>query len=217
MKAEVLAEGPVTKVNIGRLTNTIFIFTLLLLFKNIRLPGAGDLLDMTPAHKFGAMQIPDILDFLMAFLIIAMIWIITFHTFHLTKKMDRTYIYIHLAMLMTLILIPASIHYTVVFPDRSIFPTVFHSIMLIIGLLLFLEWRYISRTSVVCRGGIFGWQKHCITIKLLLLPATACIGILLAMADLPSTQFIYFGTMAGLALVSAYSWRCLEKAGRDSA
>ncbi len=45
-------EGPVTITNVGRLTNGIFVFTLLLLFKNVRIPSFSDTFTNTTADEF---------------------------------------------------------------------------------------------------------------------------------------------------------------------
>jgi uncharacterized membrane protein len=206
-------EEPVAKVNIGRLTNAIFVFTLLLLFTNIRIPTFGDVSDTVSPHHYGFMQLPDILSFLTAFLIIGMIWILAFHTFHLIARVDRTYLYLHLAALMLLMMIPASCHYSGAFPEKSVFPVIFHSIMLLLSLLLYAEWHHISTTPSVLRRGITGWQKHCLDVKMTFLPVTAIAGIVLAMLQLPFTQYIYYGTMVALALVSVFSWRNLKEGG----
>ena len=211
------AEGPVTKVNVGRLTNSIFVFTLLFLFKNIQMPTFGDVIGEGSSDKFGLTQLPDIMSFLLAFLILTMIWILAFHIFHMVTRIDRVYLYLHLALLMMLIMIPITSHYTVIFSGKSLFPIMFHSIMLVIGLLLFIEWFYISRSPVLFRDGTNGWQMRCITIKMLLLPVTAVAGILLASCDLPSTQYIYFFTMVALALTSAYTWMNLKTTGKGVA
>lgn len=212
---EICTEEPVTKVNVGRLTNSIFVFTLLLLFTNIRIPKFGDSIAALSPHQFGFMQMPDFLSFLTAFLIIGMIWILAFHTFHMVARIDRTYLYLHFAVLMMLMMVPASCHYTGAFPGKSIFPVLFHGIMLLLGLLLLTEWHHISGTQSVMRHGVAGWQKRCITVKMLFLPVTAMVGMILALYDLPSTQYIYYITMAAFAIVSAFSWKYLKIAGRS--
>ena len=213
MTQDIGTEGPVTKVNIGRLTNSIFVFTLLLLFTKIRLPAYGDVITEVSPHVFGLMQLPDILSFLTAYMIIGMIWILAFHVFHMVARIDRTYLYLHLAILMLLTMIPIGCHYTGVFPNKSLFPVVFHCIMLLLGILLFFEWFHITRTPAVMRAGVCGWQIDCITLKLIFLPITAVAGIILAANDLPYTQYIYYITMVAFALTSLFSWRNLKASG----
>ena len=61
--SETISEGPVTKVNVGRLTNAIFGFTLFLLFRNVKTPTWGDYIGNATANDFGLTQLPDIPQF----------------------------------------------------------------------------------------------------------------------------------------------------------
>jgi uncharacterized membrane protein len=198
------SEGPVTKVNVGRLTNAIFVFTLLLLFKNVRTPTFGDSLNVT-MDNFMQVQIPDILSFLNAFIIIAMLWIVLFHIFNQLQKVDRAYLYLHFITLMLIIFIPISSHLNVVYPGKSEFPVLFNLNMLAIGLLLALEWWHISRTPAIRNPEINSYQIHCIGIKMLYIPVTAVFGVILSTFDLKHTQSVYLVTIIAFFLTSLYS------------
>ena len=198
------SEGPLTRVNIGRLTNAIFVFTLLLLFKNVRTPTFGDYIGNATANDFGLMQLPDILSFLNAFIILAMLWIVIFHIFNQVQKIDRVYLYLHLITLMAVIFIPISSHLNVIFPGKSVFPVLFNLNMLAVGLLISLEWWHISRKPAILKPGINSVQMRCIGIKMLYIPVTAVFGVLLSMADLPFTQSVYFVTILAFGLTSLY-------------
>ena len=204
------SEGPVTKVNVGRLTNAIFVFTLLLLFRNVKIPLFVDAGVNATANDFGLMQLPDIFSFLNAFLVIAMLWIVLFHIFNHLQKIDRIYLYLHLVTLMMIIFIPISSHFSVIFPEKSVFPVLFNLNMLIIGVLLFLEWWHISHKPEILSPGTSSRQMHCISLKMLYIPLTAIFGVVLSTFDLPYTQNVYFVTMIAFALTSLYS-RSREK------
>lgn len=199
------SEGPVTKVNVGRLTNSIFVFTLLLLFKNVKTPTFGDYIGNATANDFGLMQLPDILSFLNAFIIIAMLWVILFYIFNYLQKTDRTVLYLHFIILMFVIFIPVSSHLNVVFPGKSVFPLLFNLNMLFIGILLALEWWYISHTPGICIPGMSSTKVNITGIKMLYLPATAVAGVILSIFDLPYTQGVYFVTIVAFALTYLYS------------
>lgn len=205
MEHNVPEEGPITKVNIGRLTNSIFAFTLFLLFRNIRIPSFSDYIAEVTPDAFGLMQAPDIFSFLNAFFILAMIWVITFHLFHQLARVDRVYLYLHLATIMMVIFIPVSSHMNVMFPGKSIFHVLFHANMLAVGTLLALEWWHIAKEPPIRRKEINRVQTQCTTIKIILVPATAIVGILLAYYDLPHTQGIYLVTLFAFAMMTMYS------------
>lgn len=204
--AQTHLEGPVTKVNVGRLTNAVFVFTLLLLFRNVKTPTYIDYIGNATANDFGLVQLPDILNFLNAFIIIAMLWIVLFHIFNQLQKIDRAYLYLHLITLMMVIFIPISSHLNVIYPGKSVFPLLFNLNMLIIGVLLFLEWWHISRVPEIRIPGITSRQVWCNRIKMLYIPVTAMFGVVLSTFDLPYTQGVYFITILAFALTSLYSW-----------
>ena len=201
---EMASEGPVTRVNIGRLTNAIFVFTLLLLFRNVRTPTFGDYIGNATANDFGLLQLPDILSFLNAFIILAMLWIVLFHIFNQVQKIDRVYLYLHLIALMAIIFIPISSHLNIIFPGKSVFPVLFNLNMSAVGLLISLEWWHISRKPAIRKSGINSSQMRCIGIKMLYIPVTAIFGVLLSMLDLPFTQSVYFVTILAFGLTSLY-------------
>jgi len=216
--AEIISEGPVTKVNVGRLTNAIFVFTLLLLFRNVKTPTFENFSNTgnTTANLYGLTQFPDIFSFLNAFIIIAMLWIVMFHIFHQLQKIDRTYLYIHLMTLMMVIFIPISSHLNVIFPGKSVFPLLFNLNMLIIGLLLFLEWFHISRKPEIRSPMISTRQMNCTGIKMLYIPITAVFGVVLSAFDLQYTQSVYLITMIAFALTTIYFRNRKKSGGSES-
>lgn len=195
MSLEYSTEGPVTKVNVGRLTNAIFAFTLLLLFKNIRLPSFSDTLTETPVEKFGLMQIPDILSFINAFIIIAMFWMVTFHIYHQLKRIDRTYLYHHFGLLVMIIFIPITSHLYQIFEGNAIMSILFHLNMLIISISLIFEWAHIKNDRKILIPNCIESKVTCISRKILYIPLTATFGIFLSIFDLPLTRNLYYGTM----------------------
>jgi uncharacterized membrane protein len=208
------SEGPVTKVNVGRLTNAIFVFTLLLLFRNVKTPSFANYSNIGNAttNVYGYMQLQDIFSFLNAFIILAMLWIVLFHIFHQLQKTDRIFLYLHLITLLMVIFIPISSHLNVVFPGESVFPVIFNLNMLIIGILLFLEWFHISRKPEIRSPRVSSRQIHCTGLKMLFIPITAVFGVVLSIFDLKFTQSVYLITMIAFALTTLH-FRNRKKSG----
>lgn len=186
-----LEEGPITRMNIGRFTNAVFAFTLLLLFKNIRIPSFGDYLANANFEQFGIMQVPDILSFINAFVVIAMIWVVVFHVYHQVSRVDRTYIYLHFLFIMALVFIPVTSHLSLVFPGYTLFPVIFHGNMLVLGSLIALEWYHILKKKEIQKDPLDRDRALCIGIKTVYIPAAAVCGILLASLGVPYTEGIY--------------------------
>jgi uncharacterized membrane protein len=188
-------EGPVTKTNVGRLTNAIFVFTLLLLFKNVRLPSFADTLNEASVEKFGYMQIPDIMSFINAFIIIALFWIITFHIFHQLKRIDRAYLYLHFGLLAMIVFIPITSHMYQIFDGNSLIALFFHINVFLISILLLTEWDHCKVNPDLLIPGCLQERGGCFSRKLLYIPITAVIGIILSFYDIPMTRNLYYITM----------------------
>jgi uncharacterized membrane protein len=194
------AEGPVTKTNVGRLTNAIFAFTFLLLFRNIRTPAFGDFMAKASAHQFGLNQLPDILNFLNVFLILAMVWVIAFHVFHQIEHLDYSLLYLHLVLLMLVIFIPITSNLATVFAGNAAVSLLFHLNMLAIGVIIALEWGHCQKKTGLLREGVPVTGTPCIRTGMLYIPLTAVAGCVMANFDLPYTQYIYFVTMIAFAV-----------------
>lgn len=207
-------DGPVTKINIGRLTNAIFAFTFLLLFKNIRTPSFEDYIGNSTAHQFGLMQVPDILNFFVVFVVLAMIWVVTFYVFHQVERMDWTSLYLHFVLLMWVIFIPISSNLSTVFSANAGVSLFFHLNMLAIGIVLFLEWRHYRKFSHLLKPGIPRDELRISDFRMLFLPFTAIVGCVLANYDIPYTPYMYFGTLVAFIL-TGHGWLPETKPGTD--
>ena len=185
-------EGPITRTNIGRFTNAIFAFTLLLLFKNIRTPSFGDYMSYADFEQFGVLQVPDILIFINAFIVIAIIWVVVFHVYNQVSRVDRTYIYLHFLFIMTLVFIPVTSHMSVILSGGDfIYPVIFHLNMLILGLLIVAEWYHVSKKKEIQIPSLDRDQVRCIGIKTVYIPVAAVLGVILASLGVPYTEGIY--------------------------
>ncbi|MFA4878217.1 MAG: TMEM175 family protein [Methanoregula sp.] len=208
MPGKEIAEGPVSKTNIGRLTNTIFVFAFFLLSRNIRTPTYDDWVAKVTAHQFGLMQLPEIVSFLNAFLILAMIWIVSFHIFHQYRWLDRKFLYLHFALLMFVIFIPITIQHATLFAQNPLASDLFHLNMLAIGLVIAFEWLHCLKTPALLSYGVPAGGLISTHASVLFIPLTALAGVVLVYCDLLFTQYIYFATM--LAFIVA-DQRILER------
>ncbi len=215
MTDKFLVEGPVTRVNVGRLTNAIYAFTLLLLFKNIRTPSFADYHVNDTIAQYGFGQIPQIMSFILAFILIGVFWIITYHMLHQLSRVDRHFLYLHFAGLMMLIFIPVTSHLVELFLLESFFAFLFHLNVFCFGVFLLLEWRHASVRRQLLLPDIGMAQIHCTNVRMLFIPVTAVIGMVLASLGVHYTRFIYFGTMAAFIAVSSWqSWRIMGEERR---
>jgi uncharacterized membrane protein len=201
MQGGLITEGPVTKVNVGRLTNGIFGFSFLLIF--FRLPEVRDYAGNPVIVQYLLTSWSAILDFANLFLILALIWVIMFYIFHEVAWIDRTFLYLHSLLLMLVIFIPVT--YSISLVEIVVHPVVLHLNMLAIGLVLVLEWLHCQKKPVLLKAGIPKTGiPTCTRISLLIIPLTAVAGCVLAGLNFPSIQYIYIAAVLIVAITSTW-------------
>lgn len=184
-------EGPVTKVNLGRLTNGIYVFSLLYLFKNIQIPSFFDVESQDHLQEYLSLLLPEITNFLNAFLLVAVLWILTFHIIHLTRRVNHSFLYLHLGMLMPLVLIPVTSMLADDFPADPIFSLILHLNVLVIVFFLIGEWWYVSGHEGIRDGKVTHRDIKRTNRGILILSIAAIGGSLLAHHGATDTRFVY--------------------------
>jgi len=66
---------PISKVNLERLTNGIYAFTMTLMIRNIQLPSSGTLTGTASLDNYLVTTSLSVIDFVGAFLILGMFWL----------------------------------------------------------------------------------------------------------------------------------------------
>ena len=97
---------PISKVNLERITNGIYAFTMTLMIRNIQTPLPGSITGDAALGKFLVSTVLSITDFIGAFIILGMFWLFYFEMFHRMKTFDYRFLYIHLLSLMVVVFVP---------------------------------------------------------------------------------------------------------------
>ena len=97
---------PISKVNLERITNGIYAFTMTLMIRNIQTPVAGTITNETALENFLVSTTFSVTDFIGAFIILGMFWLFYFQMFHRMKTFDYRFLYIHLLSLMVVVFVP---------------------------------------------------------------------------------------------------------------
>ncbi len=186
-----IEEGVITKVNVGRLTNCIFVFTLLYLFKNIQVPNFIEMGSNQTLSIWVTNTSPEIWNFVNAYLIIAIIWILTFHIIHQVKKISHTFLYIHFGMLMMLVFLPVTSMLADNFPKEPLFSLFLHLNVLLLAVSLYVEWNYLSGRSDLIQDSITKEDVSNTSKRIGILIGIAFFGGLLCLRDIEGTRFLY--------------------------
>ena len=97
---------PISKVNLERITNGIYAFTMTLMIRNIQTPLPGSITGDAALGKYLVSTVLSIADFIGAFIILGMFWLFYFEMFHRMKTFDYRFLYIHLLSLMVVVFVP---------------------------------------------------------------------------------------------------------------
>ena len=99
-------EEPISKVNLERLTNGIYVFTMALMIRNIQVPPTGTIDTAVSFIRYLDTTILAVADFIAAFLILGMFWLFYFQMFRRMRTFDYRFLYIHLLSLMVVLFVP---------------------------------------------------------------------------------------------------------------
>jgi len=184
---------PITKVNLERITNAIFAFTMTLLARDIVTPDQYANISSITMEEFFTDTLFSIFDFLGVFILLAMFWMLFFQMFHRMKTYDYHFLHIHMLALMTIVLIPFSSSFSNLVDNNYIFADFFFQInYFLLGIILVYLWNYArSRPSLLDKSLTFS-EARLLMNKCLVPPFVAIIGIVCVAANLKYMDLLYF-------------------------
>lgn len=183
---------PITKVNLERITNGIFAFTMTLLARNILMPDPGSITDILTFDKYFISTISSVIDFIGIFILLAMFWMLFFQMFHRMRTYDYHFLHVHMLALMAIVLLPFSSAFTGLsqnFPYADLF---FQVNYLMLGIILAYLWHYARSKPDLLDPGLTDSDATFLYRKCLVPPAVAVIGIIMVMSGIRYLDLLYF-------------------------
>jgi uncharacterized membrane protein len=169
-------EGFVTKTNMERITNGIFAFTMTLLARNIALPAESEI----PTGDFltGLFERigPALLDFVITFLVLAMLWFFLYQIYRNITAVDRPFAYLLMLFLMILVFTPFAnqIDNAYLNPSAS---AILQVTLALLGVICILLWRHASRTPGILNPGITPERVRFRTLKYCVIPVLSLVAL----------------------------------------
>lgn len=161
------------------LTDGIFAFAMTLLVLSLNVPeGLHDPSDAAIAAMLVG-QIPALFHFFLAFFILASFWIAHHAQVDRIRHIDRTFLWINIAALMFVVLVPFSVSLIGDYPDGTFATVIFEANLLFIGLLFAAQWRYAAHDGRLVRPGTDIRRGN---LRVMVVPAVSAVAILLALA-----------------------------------
>lgn len=184
---------PITKVNLERITNGIFAFTMTLLARDIVTPDQYAQASQITVDNFVGNTLISILDFLGAFILLAMFWMLFFQMFHRMRTFDYHFLHVHMLALMAIVLIPFSSMFSNLAEHNYLFVDYFFQLnYLMLGILLLYLWHYAGSHPVLTDPDLTQFETDYLLKKCMVPPLVAVIGIFWVFADLPIIEILYY-------------------------
>jgi uncharacterized membrane protein len=205
---ETRERGQVTGLTKGRveaLTDGIFAFAMTLLVTTLDFPNSTMALPPLTVSSLVSLYSPDLLQYIIAFAVLAGFWVTHHVHFHYIQVMDRTALWINIACLLFVALVPFSTALAGDYPDTPLASIIFEVNLLIIGLLIFLIWNY----ATVGRRLVDKSLDEKVVLhnnrRSLIIPGISTVGILLALAGSTWSAAVYLLSVPFLLAIHRYS------------
>lgn len=173
---DVPEEGFVSKTNLERITNGIFAFTMTLLARNIVLPAESSI----PESKFLLTLLtdigPNIMNFIVAFFVLAMLWLFIYQIYRNITAVDRPFAYLIFLFLMFLVFVPFSSEIDQTYQLSSA-SAIFEINMLLLGSVSVVLWVYAVLSPGIINPGLNRRRKIFQAMKYSVIPVLSVFAL----------------------------------------
>ncbi|MEI6292911.1 MAG: TMEM175 family protein [Methanomicrobiales archaeon] len=179
------------KNRIESLSDCIFAFAMTLLVIGIEVP--QDLNGFTPLLVTSTLRemLPDFIHYIIAFLLIAALWVIHHMQFHKIHYADHTLLWMTIGSLLFVGLIPFSTDLVGDFPTIPLCAFIFELNLLITSALFYLQWRYATANRHLIDPAISDKAIRAGKQRAAVIPVLSAVGIVLAVAGIPWSTLVY--------------------------
>jgi uncharacterized membrane protein len=179
------------KNRIESLSDCIFAFAMTLLVIGIEVP--QDIIGFTPLLVTSTLRemIPDFVHYIIAFLLIAALWVLHHMQFHKIQYVDHNLLWMTIGSLLFVVLIPFSTDLVGDFPAVPLCAFIFELNLLITSALFYLQWRYATANRHLIDPAISDKAVRAGKQRAAVIPVLSAVGIVLAVAGIPWSTLVY--------------------------
>lgn len=161
----------ITTARIETLADGVFAIVMTLLVFDIRVPAAEIVAQQGLASALASV-IPNLLGYVLSFLILGVLWVGHHNQFFYIKRADRTLLWINIFFLMCVALLPFSAGLLARYGRAEREALIVYDINLIFaGLLLFAHWWYATRDNHLLNQEVEPHVRQLVNIRILIPPA----------------------------------------------
>jgi len=151
---EILDNTLISKNRLEALVDGVFAFAMTLLVVGLSVPSIPRAEAATELPAYIASMFPQFLSFLIAFFILASLWIVHHEHFHFLRSVDKVVLWLNILILIFVVLVPFSTNLSGTYSHVPIAPLIFHANMLALSCLFLIHWQYIIRRPALLTGPI---------------------------------------------------------------
>ncbi|PKG32571.1 TMEM175 family protein [Methanoregula sp.] len=182
---------PISKVNLERITNGIYAFTMTLMVRNITTPAAGSITTDTSFVLYLVSVILEIIDFTGAFLILGMFWLFYFQMFHRIKNFDFRFIYLHLLSLMIVVFVPFTQSFASMSDEVPASNILYQINYFALSLVLVWQWHHARTHKELLEPALEEAEASFLAKKFLVPLGVAVLGILFVIGGIGYIDILY--------------------------
>ena len=182
---------PISKVNLERITNGIYAFTMTLMIRNIQTPLPGSITGDAALGKFLVSTVLSITDFIGAFIILGMFWLFYFEMFHRMKTFDYRFLYIHLLSLMVVVFVPFTQSFATQSENIPSANIMFQINYLVLAILLVWAWHHARSHPELLAPELTEREASFFARKFLVPLGVAIVGIVMVSAGAGYIDLLY--------------------------
>ena len=182
---------PISKVNLERITNGIYAFTMTLMIRNIQTPLPGSITGDAALGKYLVSTVLSIADFIGAFIILGMFWLFYFEMFHRMKTFDYRFLYIHLLSLMVVVFVPFTQSFATQSENIPSANIMFQINYLVLAILLVWAWHHARSHPELLAPELTEREASFFARKFLVPLGVALVGIAMVSAGAKYIDLLY--------------------------
>ena len=151
---DILDNTLISKNRLEALVDGVFAFAMTLLVIGLSVPTIPKTEAATELPAYIVSMFPQFLSFLIAFFILASLWIVHHEHFHFLRSVNKVVLWLNVLILIFVVLVPFSTNLSGTYSHVPIAPLIFHANMLVLSCLFLVQWQYIIRHPSLLTGPI---------------------------------------------------------------
>jgi uncharacterized membrane protein len=193
------------KNRIEALTDAVFAIALTLLVLGVEVPQTAE--EMASAAQLLINLIPDFFHYILAFIVLAVLWVFHHQQFHHILRIDRTLLWLNILALMFITMVPFSSSFADTYFLEQVAGIFFSANLLVIGIIIWFQWEYATKNFRLVSPQLDPCEIRFEKQKNLIIPVLGVIAIAISLMGIGMASGIFYSLPLILFLVQRWQDR----------